>query len=594
MKQRNLSIHEEETLGKIYDHSLVSRLLKYLKPYRGKVVVAVLILIAIAALEQLTPYLTKVAIDDHISNGDFPGLLKVVGLIVAVSLTVAGGKVAQAILTSYVGQKVMLDLRREIFAHLQGLSLRFFDRNPVGRLVTRNTSDVHTLSEIFSSGLVVVFGDLITLVFIITAMLWMNVQLALVAFAVLPLLVLVTFVSRIKLRGAFRDVRVKVAALTAYLQEHFGGMQIIQLFNHQGYVEKRFARVNGNTRAAHLRTVALFSIFFPLMEVIGALSMSLILLRGGYLVLDDTVTLGVLVAFFQYAERFFRPIRDLSEKYNIFQAGLASAERVFNLLDTEPEIVDPVKPQACHTLKGEIRFENVRFEYNKGEEILHGVSFTVNPGETVAVVGATGAGKTTIANLIGRFYDVSGGHVKIDGIDVRQWCRDELMKHICYVHQDVFLFNGTVRDNIALGDEFTDEQVIEAAKTVNADRFIRNLPQGYDEPGTERGSTFSTGQRQLLSFARALVRDPRILILDEATSSVDSETEYLIQQAMERLQAGRTSIVIAHRLSTIMNADRILVFHKGQLREEGSHEELLERRGIYHRLFQLQYKHSAA
>ncbi len=591
---RRGSIHEEENLGKIYDHRLVTRLMAYIKPYWFRVLVAVILLIGIAALEQLTPYLTKVAIDNHIVKGDFKGLIGIVGLIALLSLVVAMGKIVQAILTSYVGERVMFDLRREIFHHLQSLSLRFFDRNPVGRLVTRNTSDVATLSEIFSSGVVVIFGDLITLVFIVAAMLMINVQLALVSFTVVPLLVLVTFLSRMKLRDAFRGVRVKVAAMTAFMQEHYSGMRIIQLFNHQKKVDDRFAEVNNDTKFAHLRTVALFSIFFPLIEVIGALSTVLILLRGGFLVLDDAITIGVLVAFFQYAERFFRPIRELSEKYNIFQAGLASAERVFNLLDTEPDMMEPVNPHASSTVKGEIEFKNVLFEYNKGEEILHDISFHVKPGETIAIVGSTGAGKTTVANLIGRFYDTTGGNVFIDGVDVRKWDRDALMHSICYVHQDVFMFNGTVRDNITLGDEYSDDQVIEAAKTVNADRFIQQLPQGYHEQGTERGATFSTGQRQLLSFARALIRNPRILILDEATSSVDSETEFLIQQAMERLQKGRTSIVIAHRLSTIMNADRILVFHKGRLCEAGSHTNLLERRGIYHRLFQLQYSHTAA
>ncbi|HEB85383.1 MAG TPA: ABC transporter ATP-binding protein [Bacteroidetes bacterium] len=586
-------IREEEVLGVVYEPALIRRLLSYVKPYGARVAVAVFLLLLIAGLEQIGPYLTKLAIDDHILKKDFPGLLRIVLLFIGLYLFLTVAKVIQALITGWIGEKVMYDLRRQLFAHVQKQSLAFFDRNPVGRLVTRLTSDVQTLSEIFSSGIVVIFGDLLTLVGIITAMLLLNWRLALVAFVVIPPLLVVTFFFRSRLREAFRQVRLQVAAINSFLQEHLSGIRIVQLFNHQAATSRNFSRVNSDLRGAHLRTVALFSLFFPLLELISALSIALILLRGGYLILDDTLTLGGLVAFFQYGERFFRPIRDLAEKWNIFQAGMASTERVFAVLDTEPSIMDPSSPAACEQVRGEVEFDHVHFAYNTGEEVLRDITFRVEPGETVALVGATGAGKSTITHLVNRSYDVTRGSVKIDGVDVRNWCRNELLRHIAYVPQEVFLFHGTIRDNIALGDEFTEEEIRRAAETVNAHRFIERLPGGYDEPVMERGSTLSSGQRQLLSFARALIRNPRILILDEATSAIDPETERLIQEAMERLMKGRTSILVAHRLSTVRRADRILVLHKGELREQGSHDELLAGRGIYWRLYRLQYVRAA-
>lgn len=589
MSHQPVSIHDEAALGKVYDHSLVKRLLHFVQPYTTRVVIALLLLLAGAGLEQLLPYMTKLAIDEYIEKGDFPGLVKIVGFYAILAGIVSLIRISQAILTGWVGERIMYDLRQELFTHIQSLQLSFFDKNPVGRLVTRVTSDVRTLSEIFSSGIVVMIGDLLTLLGIIVAMLILDVKLALVSFIIIPILGMITFFFRLKLRDAFRDVRVRVAAINAFLQEHFSGIRIVQLFNHEKRAQDRFAAVNGTAKMAHLRTVSLFSIFFPLMEITGALLTAIILVRGGLLAIDDALTLGTLVAFLQYGERFFRPIRDLSEKYNIFQAGMASAERVFNLLDTNPEISDPEKPVACSPVKGEIEFDDVSFGYSDEKTVLENVNFRIAPGERIAIVGATGAGKTTLSNLIGRFYDVTSGQVRIDGVNVKDWCKDELHRNIAYVQQDVFLFSGTIRDNITLGDEFTNEQVWDAIRTVHADRFIEQLPGGLDEPVMERGATLSSGQRQLLSFARALIRNPRILVLDEATSSVDPDTEFLIQDAMEKLQEGRTSIIIAHRLATIRKADRILVFHKGQLREVGTHDELVASDGIYQRLYQLQY-----
>ncbi|MFH0881468.1 MAG: ABC transporter ATP-binding protein [bacterium] len=584
------SIHEEEKLGVVFEPQLIRRLFKYVRPYSWKVAISVVLLLAAAGLEQVGPWLTKLAVDEHMTKGDYPGLLKIVILFGGVYLALSIIRIAQTFLTGWVGESVIYDLRRELFSHIQSQSLRFFDRNPVGRLVTRLTSDVQTLSEIFTSGIVVFFGDIFTLVGIIVAMMLLNVKLAIVAFLMVPLMVSITFIFKNRLRDAYRNVRLKTAAINSFLQEHLSGIRIVQLFNHQKHTDEAFAEVNRDFRTANLGTVALFSAFFPLLELVSALAVAAIILRGGYLSLEGAVTVGVLIAFLQYTERFFRPIRDLAEKWNIFQSGMASAERVFKLLDTAPQIVDAKDAGCCDEAQGRIVFDDVHFSYDGNEEVLRGVSFSIEPGQTVAIVGVTGAGKSTIINLIGRFYDTTKGSILIDGRDVRQWKRDLLLRHIAYVHQDVFLFSGTIRENIALLDDYSDEVVLNAAKTVHADRFIQALPRRFDEPVTERGSTFSSGQRQLLSFARALVRDPKILVLDEATSSVDPETERLIQDAMEKLMEGRTSIIVAHRLSTVMNADLILVMHKGLLREQGTHKELVAEKGIYWRLFQTQYK----
>lgn len=586
-------IHQADFAKKYAEKSLLGRIVTYLRPYWFYVLISILFLVATAALEQFGPYLTKVAIDDNILVGDFKGLIVTVVLFFGLYLVLALMRIGQAYITGWVGEKVMYDLRKEIFEHLQKQSLHFFDRNPIGRLVTRVTSDVQTLSEIFSSGIVVIFGDIFTLIGIVVAMMLLNVELAIWAIIAVPFVVLATFLFKAKMRSAFRMVREKAAAINAFMQEHLVGMRIVQLFNYEKSADRKFRKVNTEFRASNLKTVKLFGFFFPILELLTALAVALVLLRGGFLALDDVITVGVLIAFLQYVERFFRPIRDLAEKWNIFQSGIASAERVFTLLDTEPEIEDVVETKNGALVKGAIEFRDVTFAYNEGEEVLENISFSIKPGETVAIVGATGSGKSTILNLLGRFYDVQSGAVLVDGVDVREWKREDLLKGLAYVQQDVFLFSGSIRDNITLGDQWEDERVKDAIQQVHLDHYVSKLGGGLDEGVTERGSTLSSGQRQLLSFARALIRDPRILVLDEATSAIDPETETFIQDALTKIRKGRTAIVVAHRLSTIREADRILVLHKGRLREQGTHAELMKQKGIYWRLFQLQYKRVA-
>jgi len=592
-ERKNVSIHEEESLGKVFEPKLIKRLLVFIKPYWLLVSLSIFMLIIIAVLEQIGPYLTKVAIDTHIKQKDFNGLLKIVVYYLGIFGVLGILRMVHAMITGWVGERIILDMRREVFAHVQKQSLAYFDKNPVGRLVTRVTSDVQTLSEIFSSGVVVIFGDMFILIGIIVAMLMLNWKLALISFMIVPFIVVVTFFFRSKLREAFRDVRLKTASLSSLLQEHFSGIRIVQLFSHEKTASEQCSKRSAELRKGHLQTVSLFSIFFPMLELLSAIAVALIIVRGGFLVLDDAVTLGVLVAFIQYTERFFRPIRELAEKWNIFQSGMASAERVFKLLDTKPGIQNNCKSLKPEIFKGSVAFKDVSFNYNGEDDVISDLDFSVKPGETIAIVGATGAGKSTIINLIGRFYDVTKGNILVDDIDVKDWDQEELLSNIAYVQQDVFLFSGTIKDNITLGDSFSDEQIQNAVETVHADRFVQKLENGLDDAVTERGSTFSSGQRQLLSFARAIIRDPKILILDEATSSVDPETERLIQDAMNRLVKGRTSFVVAHRLSTIQQADRIFVMHKGELKETGTHKDLLKKKGFYWRLFQMQYQRVA-
>jgi ATP-binding cassette subfamily B protein len=581
---------DDDAVGNSYDWALLLRLLRYLRPYRAQVALAFVLIVVLAALDLCGPLLYKTAIDKYIVPRDARGLQHLAGLYLLLLLVAFATRFTQLYILQMTGQRVVYDLRRQIFAHLQGLHVAYFDRHPAGRLITRVTSDVDALNEMFTSGVVTVFGDVFTLLGIMGVMLTLNWRLALVTFAVLPFFFLVTDWFRRGARQSFRDVRGWVARINAFLQEHLSGIAVVQLFAREARARADFEGVNRSHRDANLRTIYYYAIFYPAIDVLAAVAIASILLYGGGRVLEGTLTLGALVAFVQYSERFWRPISDLSDKFNILQAAMASAERVFVLLDTPAQVTALAQPTRLPEVRGRVAFENVSFAYVPGEPVLREVSFTVEAGRSIALVGATGAGKSTVISLLTRFYDVDTGRVTLDGVDVRALDPAQLRGALALVLQDVHLFSGTIRSNIALGSALPEERLRAAARAVNAERFIAALPQGYDTPVRERGATLSVGQKQLLSFARALAHDPRVLILDEATSSVDTETEMLIQDALRTLLRGRTAIVIAHRLSTIQDVDEILVFHKGQVREHGRHHELLAQRGLYWRLYQLQYK----
>jgi len=583
--------HVEEVLGKAYDSRLMKRLLLYLKPYRWLVTVSVIILIVSSLAQLAGPYLTKIAIDDYIVKGDSQGLFKIILLFLGTIGIGFSLQYFQVYLMEYVGQKVMYDLRMQIFSKVQGMDLKFFDNNPVGRILTRITSDVETLHELFTSGVVAIFGDIFTLIGIIIMMLTINWQMALVLFSVMPFLIIATSLFRKKVRQAYRDVRTTTARINAFAQEHITGITEVQSFTAEDRTFNSFDDINRELRGAHVRSVFYYAVFFPFVELIGAISLALIIGYGGNLVLGGLLTLGALVAFIQYADRFFQPIRDLSEKYNILQSAMASSERIFKLLDTNSGIINPAKPTSAIKLKGRIEFKDFSFAYEENNPVLKDINLKIGAGEKIAIVGATGSGKTTLISLLCRFYEYEKGDIQVDGISLKSMNEKDLRENIALVLQDVFLFSGDITRNIRLFSEnISDEAVRQAAVEIGADKFISKLDGGYNYRLTERGANLSVGQRQLIAFARALAFDPAILILDEATSSVDTETEILIQKALKRLLANRTSIVIAHRLSTIKGVDRIVVMHKGQIREMGTHEELLQKQGIYFKLYQLQYK----
>jgi ATP-binding cassette subfamily B protein len=585
-----MTTDSDDLTEKSYDSRLLRRLLGYLRPYLGQVALSFVLIVAMAGLDLVGPYLTKVAIDEHIAKGDAAGLLGIAGLYLAALALGFAVRFGQVFILQMTGQRVMLDLRRQIFGHLQKLHVGFYDKQPVGRLVTRVTSDVDAVNELFTSGVVTVFGDLFTLVGIMAVMLHLNWRLALVTFAVLPLFFVVTDWFRRGARQSFREVRAWVARINAFLSENLTGMGVVQLYRREEKNRELFAAINRGHMEANLKSIFYYAVFYPAIDLLAALAVALILVYGGGRVLEGALTMGALVAFVQYTDRFWRPISDLSEKFNILQAAMASSERIFLLLDTPPEVVAKPTAHAPAQAAGRVEFEGVSFAYAPDEWVLRDIAFAVEPGKSLALVGATGAGKTSIISLLQRFYDVQQGRVLVDGVDVRDWDPAALRRAMALVLQDVHLFSGTIASNIRLGSDVPLERVRAAARAVHAEPFILRLPGGYDAEVKERGATLSTGQKQLLSFARALAHDPRVLILDEATSSVDTDTERLIQDALKVLLRGRTAIVIAHRLSTIRNVDEILVLHKGQLRERGAHEELLARRGLYWRLYQLQYK----
>ncbi|MBV8053349.1 MAG: ABC transporter ATP-binding protein [Acidobacteriaceae bacterium] len=623
------SQHEEEVLGKAYDSRLMKRLLKYLRPYKWQVGISLVAILLKAGADVLGPYLTAVVVDRYLAPTPRPtrfdlilsadayrGIAEIAAIYVGLLIISFLLEYAQTYFMQWTGQMTMFDLRSQIFRHLQRMHIGFYDKNPVGRLVTRVTTDVDALNEMFTSGVVSIFEDVFVLAGIIWIMLTMNAKLALITFAVLPVIAYGTSVFRDKVRDSYRRIRVAIARINAYLQEHVSGMVVVQLFNREERAYNKFSEVNEVHMEAFKDAILAHAVYYPVVEILSAVAIASVIWFGGKDVIRQTTTLGVLVAFIQYAQRFFRPIQDFSEKYNILQSAMASSERIFKLLDTPAEITSPVVTKSADG-PGRIEFDHVWFAYRNmptGDDhvetaalgrpverssteelapdwVLRDVSFAIEPGETVAIVGHTGAGKTTIISLLMRFYDVQRGTVRIDGVDVKEMDLADLRSRFGVVLQDPFLFTGTVEGNIRLGTEWIeDEDVEKAAEDVNLGDFIRTLPRGFKEEVRERGSTLSTGQKQLISFARALAHDPKILILDEATSSVDTETEFRVRDALSRMVEGRTSVIIAHRLSTIQRADKIIVMHKGQLREMGTHQELLAHRGIYYKLYELQYK----
>ena len=580
----------DEPLAAAYDARLLRRLLRYLVPHRRTAAVALAAIVGHALLQLAEPYLIKLAIDRHILTGELAGLEQ----IAAALLVILTGSFVLEYLETYtmgmVGQRIMYDLRMEIYAHLQRIDVAYYDRHPVGRLMTRVTTDVDALNDLFASGVISVFRDVVLLVGIMAVLLWMDWRLAIVAFSVLPLIALVTQWFRRNARVSYRAVRGWIARINAALQENITGMSTVQLFRREARSFGAFDELNRGHTQANLDSIFYYAVFYPAIELIGAVATAAIIWYGGGWTLEGTLTLGTLVAFIQYSQRFFRPISDLSEKFNILQAAMASSERIFGLLDTPPRLVSPAAGRLPDG-PGRITFENVWFAYRGDDYVLRDVSFTVEPGERIGIAGATGAGKTTLINLLLRFYDVNRGRIAIDGVDIREIPLDHLRGRFGLVLQDVFLFSGTIRENIACGPgEASDAEVRAAADAARASSFIDRLPGRLDAEMAERGATLSAGQKQLLSFARALALDPQVLVLDEATSNVDTATEALIRDALHRLIAGRTTVAIAHRLSTLRDMDRVLVFHKGELREAGPHRALLAQRGIYHTLYQLQYR----
>jgi ATP-binding cassette, subfamily B, multidrug efflux pump len=587
---------EEEVLGKAYDGRLMRRLVRYLRPYRGTVLVSLLLLLGQSLAQVCGPLLTKFAIDRYLT-AEVPaaevwrGLAQISALYLAAIVAGFLCEFGESYLMQRTGQLAMLDLRRELMEHLQRLDVSYYDRNPVGRLITRVTTDVDALNELWSSGLVTILGDVMALIFVVAVMLQMSPGMTALLLLVLPLVILATSRFRNSVQQSYRRIRVAIAHINAYLQEHVAGIAVLQLFNREEKSREEFDDANRVHMEAWRVAIQAYGWFYPIVEFLGMLAMAMLLAYGGFRIRSGHLTIGVMVAFFQYGLRFFRPIQDLSDKYNILQSAMAASERVFKLLDTPAAIVSPANPLPFPEIPAAVEFDHVWFAYKDEDWVIRDVSFRIAPGETIAVVGHTGAGKTTLASLLLRFYDVQRGWIRIGGVDIREFALEDLRRHFGVVLQDPYLFTGTVDSNIRLGTaSIEDESVENAAAQVNLLDFIKTLPEGFAQPVRERGNGFSTGQKQLISFARALAHNPRFLILDEATSSVDTETEIRVREALARMVEGRTSLVIAHRLSTIQRADRIFVMHKGKLRESGTHQQLLTLRGIYWKLYQLQYK----
>ena len=595
MSTAGKQFHEEEAIGKTYDWQIARRLLRYLKPYQRSLVPALVLTLLLNLLGVLQPKFIQYAIDWHIIPKKTEGLMLLVGLFFGVQFLRFVFAYVQTIFINTVGQYVMFDLRRQLYEKLQRQEVAYYDRNPVGRIMTRLTSDVDALNELFTSGVTDVLGDLVMIVAIIGVMLWMDVRLTFVTLLTIPMLWAATTWFRKGARRGYDMVRTRVARINAFLQEHFAGAQTVQIFNAEAKSFRRFGGINDDLRNANIDTIFYYAVFFPLVDFIGAVGIALIVWFGGYRVMQSTpghtvLTLGALVAFIQYSGFLFQPIRDISDKYNVLQAAVVASHRIFKTLDLPIAITSPERPLKTGRAGGYIEFQNVSFAYKDEDWVLKDVSFAVQPGQSIAFVGHTGSGKTTITNLLMRFYDVQQGRILLDGVDLRDWDLQSLRENFAVVLQDVFLFSGTVEGNIRLGrKDISDERVQWAAREVHADQFIQRLSDTYQTEVKERGAGLSVGQKQLISFARALAFDPALLILDEATSSIDTETEQLIQQAIDRVMRDRTSIVVAHRLSTIQRADQIIVLHHGEIREQGTHQELLALRGLYWKLYKLQY-----
>jgi ATP-binding cassette, subfamily B, multidrug efflux pump len=586
------SFYEKELDGKSLDRKTFSRLFRFVKPYWHLLGFTIFLLLLTAGLQVMGPYLIKLAIDNYIIAGKVDGLLNVVllyGLVILFEFVI---RYFQGYYTEYMGQKIMYDMRMEIFSHIQKLPMSYFDRNPVGRVMTRVTTDVQSLNEMLSSGIVTLFGDIFMIVGVMAIMLALDWKLSLVTFSVLILLAIATFIFRAKVRVTFRIIRTKISNINSFLQESISGINTIKIFNRQKENNEDFSVLNKDYLTTYLRTIFYYAVFFPIVILISTLAVALVIWYGGGQVISNLLTLGTLVAFIQYVEKFFHPISDLSEKFGILQEAIAASERIFRLLDSKPSITSPADPVRVERIKGNIKFKKVWFAYEKDNYILKEISFDLQAGQSVAFVGATGSGKTSIINLMNRFYDIQKGEILLDGNDIKRFNLQDLRRHIGVVMQDVFLFSGTVLDNIRLGNkDIGIEKVIRASKFVNAHKFIKKLPGQYDFEVKERGQVLSVGQRQLIAFARALVFNPEVLlVLDEATSSIDSEIEALIQDALSKIMEKRTTIVIAHRLSTIKNVDKIIVLSHGEIVERGTHRELLKAKGIYHKLYKYQYQ----
>lgn len=576
--------------GNIIDLRILKRLLQYVKPYKWIFLLLIFLTILLATLGPLRPYLVGLTIDNNIAVGDYPGLLMMVGIIFGLLLLQSLIQYAHTFLSDWLGQHVIRDIRIKLYEHLLTLKLQFFDKTPIGRLVTRNVSDIETLADVFSQGLAAMMGDLLQLVVILTIMFYTDWRLTLISLSTLPLLIISTYVFKEKIKSAFNEVRNAVANLNSFVQEHITGMSIVQIFNSEEREFKKFKKINNEHRKANLRSVLYYSVYYPVAEVIQAIGIGLLVWYGAEGVIQEFTSIGVLIAFIMYIQMFFRPIRMIADRFNTLQLGIVSTSRIIKLLDSTDHIADNGNMVPEH-FKGEVEFKKVWFAYEEENYVLKDISFKARHGESIALVGATGAGKSSVINLLSRFYEINAGSIYMDGIDIKEYDLHALRRHIGVVLQDVFLFSGSIMENITLGNkDITEDQILHAAELVGALGFIQKLPGGLDYDVMERGATLSVGQRQLISFIRAMVYDPQIIILDEATSSVDSETEMMIQAAIEKVLKGRTSIVIAHRLSTIQRADKILVFDKGEIKEAGNHQELLSKNGYYTYLYNVQYK----